>query len=145
MIIISSGGGVVVVVVVVFILILSSSLHHCRSPHLFFLFLIVIITPRHPPPATTTRKFNFTQRMAKWGTGEAGGGKGRCVGSLWVTLGSLEKVYTDPHLNGYAHPICLYSCHSILCYKLLEAHFTVSGNKMTITNKILTNQRRPYK
>ena len=43
--------------------------------------------PTHPP--TTTRKFNFTQRMAKWGTGEAGGGKGRCVGSLWVTLGSL--------------------------------------------------------
>ena len=26
---------------------------------------------------------------------------------------------------------------------MLEAHFTVSGNKMTITNKILTNQRRP--
>ena len=57
----------------------------------------------------------------------------------------LEKFYTDPHLNGYAHPICLYSCHSIPCFKLLEAHFTVSGNKMTITNKILTNQRRPYK
>ena len=47
--------------------------------------------------------------------------------------------------NGCAHSICLYSCHSILCCKLLEAHFTVSGNKMTITNKILTNQRRPYK
>ena len=29
--------------------------------------------------------------------------------------------------NGYAHPICLYSCHSIPCYKLLEAQFTVSG------------------
>ena len=43
------------------------------------------------------------------------------------------------------HPIYLYSCHSIPCYKLLETHFTVSGNKMTITNKILTNQRRPYK
>ena len=57
----------------------------------------------------------------------------------------IEKVYSVPHLNGYAHPICLYSCHSIPCYKLLEAHFTVSGNKMTITNKILTNQRRPYK
>ena len=57
----------------------------------------------------------------------------------------LKKVYSDPHLNSCAHPICLYSCHSILCYKLLESHFTVSGNKMTITNKILTNQRRPYK
>ena len=34
-------------------------------------------------------KFNFTQLMARWGSGEAGGGKGRCVGSLWVTLGSL--------------------------------------------------------
>ena len=57
----------------------------------------------------------------------------------------LEKFYSVPHLKGYAHPICLYSCQSIPCYKLLEAHFTISGNKMTITNKILTNQRRPYK
>ena len=58
---------------------------------------------------------------------------------------TLEKVYSVPHLNGYAHSICLYSCHFIPCYKLSEAHFTVSGNKMTITNKILTNQRSPYK
>ena len=58
---------------------------------------------------------------------------------------SVEKVYAEPHLNGDAHPIYLDSCHSIPCYKLLEAHFTVSGTKMTITNKILTNQRRPYK
>ena len=34
---------------------------------------------------------------------------------------------------------------SIPCYKLLEAYFTVSGSKMRITNKFLTNQRRPYK
>ena len=27
--------------------------------------------------------------MAKSEPGEAGGGKGRCVGSLWVTLGAL--------------------------------------------------------
>merc|ERR1719297_575221 len=54
-----------------------------------------------------------------------------------------EKRFTRLAIkNGCTHPICLYSCHSILCYKLLEAHFTVSGNKMTITNKILTNQRR---
>ena len=43
----------------------------------------------HPPPPPPTRKFNFTQLMVRWGTGEVGGGKGRCVGSLWVTLGSL--------------------------------------------------------
>ena len=43
----------------------------------------------HPPPPPPSRKFNFTQLMARWGSGEAGGGKGRCVGSLWVTLGSL--------------------------------------------------------
>ena len=44
----------------------------------------------HPPPTTTHhQKFNFTELMAKWGSGEAGGGKERCVGSLWVTLGSL--------------------------------------------------------
>ena len=36
-----------------------------------------------------TRKFNFTQLMARWGSGELGGGKGRCLGSLWVTLGLL--------------------------------------------------------
>ena len=35
----------------------------------------------------------------------------------------LEKSYTDSHLNRNAHPIYLYSCHSIPCYKLLEAHF----------------------
>ena len=44
----------------------------------------------HPPPTTTThQKFNFTQLMARWGSGGLGGGKGRCVGSLWVTYGSL--------------------------------------------------------
>ena len=37
------------------------------------------------------------------------------------------------------------SHHSIPRYQLLEAYIAVSGNKMTITNKILTNQRRPYK
>ena len=40
-----------------------------------------------------------------------------------------------------SHLPLLMSFHSML----LEAHFTVSGNKMTITNKILTNQRRPYR
>ena len=35
------------------------------------------------------QKFNFTQLMARYSSGEASGGKGRCVGSLWVTLGSL--------------------------------------------------------
>ena len=43
----------------------------------------------HPPPATTHQTFNFTQLMARWRAGEVGGGKGRCVVSLWVTLGSL--------------------------------------------------------
>ena len=43
----------------------------------------------HHPPPPPTRKFNFTQLMARWGSGEVGGGKGRCVGSLLVTLGSL--------------------------------------------------------
>ena len=38
----------------------------------------------HPP---TTQKFNFTQLMARQWPGEVGVGKGRCVGSLWVTLG----------------------------------------------------------
>ena len=37
----------------------------------------------------TTRKFQYTWLMAWWWPGEASGGKGRCVGSLWVTLGSL--------------------------------------------------------
>ena len=32
---------------------------------------------------------NFTQLMVRQWSGEVGGGKGRCVGSLWVTLGSL--------------------------------------------------------
>ena len=45
--------------------------------------------PPPPPPPPSTRTFNFTQLMARWGSGEASGGKGRCVGSLWVTLGSL--------------------------------------------------------
>ena len=27
--------------------------------------------------------------LARWGSGGVGGGKGRCVGSLWVTTGSL--------------------------------------------------------
>ena len=42
-----------------------------------------------PPPPPTHWTFNFTQLMARWGSGGVGGGKGRCVGSLWVTLGSL--------------------------------------------------------
>ena len=67
------------------------------------------------------------------------------VGDAMKQSTLIEKVYAEPHLNGNAHPIYLDSCHSIPCYKLLEAHFTVSGTKMTITNKILTNQRRPYK
>ena len=45
--------------------------------------------PPPPPTTTTTHKFNFTQLMARWDSGGLGGGKGRCVGSLWVTLGSL--------------------------------------------------------
>ena len=43
-----------------------------------------------PPPPTISSKFNFTQLMARWGSGEVGGGKERCVRSLWVTLGSLK-------------------------------------------------------
>ena len=46
----------------------------------------------HPPPTTTTtthRKSQYSSLMAWWWPGEAGRGKGRCVGSLWVTLGSL--------------------------------------------------------
>ena len=27
--------------------------------------------------------------MARWWPGEVGGGKGRCVASIWVTFGSL--------------------------------------------------------
>ena len=27
--------------------------------------------------------------VARWGSGGIGGGKGSCVGSLWITLGSL--------------------------------------------------------
>ena len=43
----------------------------------------------HPPPTHHHhQKFNFTQLMVRWGTGGLGEGKGRCVGSLWVTLGS---------------------------------------------------------
>ena len=37
--------------------------------------------------ATTTHhhhhKFNFTQLMARWRSGEVSAGKERCVGSLW--------------------------------------------------------------
>ena len=36
-----------------------------------------------------TQKSHYTSLMARQLSGEAGGGKGRCVGSLWVTLGSL--------------------------------------------------------
>ena len=39
----------------------------------------------HPP----TRKSHYTQLMARWGSGGIAGGKGTCVGSLWITLGSL--------------------------------------------------------
>ena len=60
-------------------------------------------------------------------------------------LEDIEKVYADPHLNGDAHPIYFDSCHSIPYYKLLEAHFIVPDIKVTITDKILTNQRKPYK
>ena len=34
-------------------------------------------------------KVGFTQLMVRLWPGEVGGGKGRCVGSPWVTLGSL--------------------------------------------------------
>ena len=39
--------------------------------------------------------------MARCCSGEAGGGKGRCVGSLWVTLGSPKGNYrvTMVHLR----------------------------------------------
>ena len=57
------------------------------------------------------------------------------VFSRFLSVKALEKIYAVPHLHCNAHPIYLNSCHSILRYKLLEAHFTVSG----------TNQRRPYK
>ena len=44
----------------------------------------------HPPPLPPpTHKFNFTQLMVRQWLGEVGGGKRRCVGSLWATLGSL--------------------------------------------------------
>ena len=43
----------------------------------------------HPPPPPT-RKFNFPQLMARWGSGEVGGGKGRCVGR--VTIGHLKVI-----------------------------------------------------
>ena len=42
--------------------------------------------------ATHHQKFNFTQLMATLCPGEAVGGKGRCVGSLWVTLGTLGSL-----------------------------------------------------
>ena len=42
-----------------------------------------------PPPPPPTHKFNLTQLMARWGPGGLGGGNVKCVGSLWVTLGSL--------------------------------------------------------
>ena len=42
------------------------------------------------PKAYTKVSIHFTNSLALWQlSGEAGGGKGRCVGSLWVTLGSL--------------------------------------------------------
>ena len=41
-------------------------------------------------PPTHHQKFNFTQLMARWGSGEASGGKGRCVVSLQVTIGHLR-------------------------------------------------------
>ena len=49
--------------------------------------LVATITHHHPPP--TTNMFNLTLLIARWGLGGLCGGKGRCVGSLWVTLGSL--------------------------------------------------------
>ena len=64
------------------------------------------------------------------------------IAHLQETSFWLEKVYAVPHLNGNAHPIYLNSCHSISCCKLLKAHFTVSGTKMKIRNKILTNHLR---
>ena len=44
----------------------------------------------HPPPTTTTQKSQYTWLMAWSWPGEAGGGKGSCVGSLWVNI-SISK------------------------------------------------------
>ena len=41
----------------------------------------------HPP--TTHWKLHYTWLISRTCPGEAGGGKGRSVGSLWVTLGSM--------------------------------------------------------
>ena len=48
--------------------------------------LVATTHHHHHPP---TRKSHYSSLMARQLSGEAGGGKGRCVGSLWVTLGSL--------------------------------------------------------
>ena len=49
----------------------------------------------HPPP---TCKFNFTQLMARWGSGEVGGGKGRRVGSL-STMDHLRVTIGHPRVT----------------------------------------------
>ena len=53
------------------------------------LTLKLVATHHHHPPPTTTQKSHYSSLMARQLSGEVGGGKGRCVGSLWVTLGSL--------------------------------------------------------
>ena len=52
--------------------------------------LVATNQPTHPP----TRKSQYTSLMARWCSGGLGGGKGRCVGSLWLTLGSLFGQYS---------------------------------------------------
>ena len=51
--------------------------------------------------------------MVRLWPGEAGGGKGRCVGSLWVTLGSLYRVagLSCPEAGVYKNEIKVQKSH----------------------------------
>ena len=64
------------------------------------------------------------------------------VGDAMKQSTLIEKVYAEPHLNGDAHPIYLDSCHSIPCYKLLEAHFTVLQEALQIRTSAIPAEAR---
>ena len=58
------------------------SLKPCRE------LTLKLVATHHPPNHHQHHhKFNFIWLMARWGSGGVSWGKGRCVGSLWVTLG----------------------------------------------------------
>ena len=78
-------------------------------------------------------------------SGEAGGGKGRCVGSLWVTLGyqywrdSKMNAYFMQNYGGYDYGF-LYLCGSLAGYTL--PYIYNLGNIIVLHSIMEHNDRR---